>query len=144
MVDVVFQYNPRVSNDVAWLSRNPSFLPASNNVCSWYSASLILFLLIDLLVDLVPCPILDLADGVYQSGCFLSRLSIDEIIGCPPLTCILSTPFNINRRAVVICGITQLPAVAVVFLIIQSSLHRVWMSTLQDQNRLSHVLTLLS
>jgi hypothetical protein len=110
VADVVFQFNPRVSNDVAWLSCNPSLLPVSNNICSWHSASLILFLL----VDLVPGPTLNLsdgADGAYQSVCFLSRLSIDEIIGRRPLTCISSKPVNINRCAVVICDITRLPAV---------------------------------
>jgi hypothetical protein len=38
----------------------------------------------------------DGADGEYQSVCFLSCLSIDEIIGRHPLTCILSKTFNIN------------------------------------------------
>ena len=113
MSDVAFQFNPRVSNDVAWLSCNSSLLPVSNNICPWHSASLILFLL----VDLVPDPTLNLtggADGAYQYVCFLSCLSIGEITDRRPLTCILSNLFNINRRAVVICGIIRLPAFTVV------------------------------
>ncbi len=59
MTDVVFQFNPRVSNDVTWLSCNTTLLPDSNNFCLWHSALLILFLL----VDLGPGPTLKLAGG---------------------------------------------------------------------------------
>ncbi len=59
MTDVVFQFDPRVSIDVTWLSCNTTLLPDSNNFCVWHLALLILFLL----VDLGPGPTLNLAGG---------------------------------------------------------------------------------
>ena len=49
--------------------------------------------------------------GAYQSVCFLSCLSIDEIIGCSSLTCISSKPFHVNRRKFAICDIARLSTV---------------------------------
>ncbi len=48
-----------VSNNVMWLSCNTTLLPDSNNFCLWHLELLILFLL----VDLGPGPILELAGG---------------------------------------------------------------------------------
>ncbi len=59
MTDAVFQFNPRVSNDVTWLSCNTSLLLDSNNFRLWDSSLLILFLL----VDLGPDPTLNLTGG---------------------------------------------------------------------------------